>query len=37
MISKLGRQGEMMKPTCLGESNGGSEDGGDGEGLREAE
>jgi hypothetical protein len=37
VVSKLGRGGEMTKPTRLGESDGGGENGGDEKEVREAE
>ena len=36
-VRKLGRQGEMVKPTSLGGRGGDGEDEGDGEELQEAE
>jgi hypothetical protein len=36
-VSKLGRWGEMVRPTCLGGRGCGGEDEGDGEELQEAE
>jgi hypothetical protein len=35
VVSKLGRRGEIIKPTCLGESDGG--ENGDGKEVQEAE
>lgn len=38
VVSKLGRRGEMIKPsTCLQDSDGGGEKGGDGKEAQEVE